>query len=122
MGLDVNLYATGVVTDDELEQAVEFFRVRELRGTPIRDRWEANRIDVDMGGSRYYGPHYERGPWPEIALNIMATVAAFPSCTVHYGSDSTVDAPIVDDDLLTEMWRHYFSPRWNDYLTERSTT
>lgn len=115
MGIDVNLYVEGIVTDDELNAAVTFFKERELRGTPIRARWEPNRIDIDMDGARYYAPHYERGPWPDIAVCIMAAVAAFPTCTVHYGGDNDFESPIVDDDLLAGYWAHYFGPHWNDY-------
>ena len=115
MGIDVNLYIEGIVTDDELNAAVTFFKERELRGTPTRSTDDPNRIYIDMDGARYYGPHYVRGPWPDIAVCIMAAVAAFPTCTVHYGGDENLDSPIVDDDLLADYWAHYFGPHWNDY-------
>lgn len=115
MGIDVNLYAEGIVTDAELAAAVKFFKDRALRGTPKRSGYEPNHIDIDMGGARYYAPGYERGPWPEIAVCIMATVAAFPNCVVHYGGDSDWESPIVDEDVLTNTWAHYLGPNWDDY-------
>lgn len=115
MGLDVNLYAEGVVTDEELAAATMFFEDRDVRGRPVRSSYWPNRIEIDMDGTRYYGPHYERGPWPEIATTILVTVAAFPQCTVHYGSDDEDEPPSVDQDALDEIWAHWLGPHWNDY-------
>ncbi|WP_022886382.1 hypothetical protein [Glaciibacter superstes] len=121
MGVDVNLYAMGTVTDAEIEVANRFFEEREIRGTLGRTSWDPDRIDVDMNGARYYGPGYERGPWPEIHTAIIALVAALPGCTVHYGGDSDPDAPEVDEDALAEMWAHWLSPRWDDYHGRRES-
>lgn len=116
MGIDVNLYVTGFVTDPELDAAVRFFKERELRGIPERSRWRDDTIDIDMNGARFWGPGYERGPWLEIHACILATVAAFPGHSVYYGGDSDGDmSPIVDQDMLDEYWAHWLSPHWNDY-------
>lgn len=116
MGMDVTIYAIGPVTDDELAVAVKFFADRDLRGTPTRFDREPDVIEIDMNGARFYGEGYERGPWPEIATNIMATVAAFPQCHVEYGGDALPGAaPPVTEESLADLWAHYFGPNWDAY-------
>lgn len=40
---------------------------------------------------RYYGPNYERGPWPDIRAMVEWFWRHFPGCEVHYGGDDEVD-------------------------------
>jgi hypothetical protein len=115
MGIDVNLYAIGTVTDDELTAANAFLAEREVRATLSRYRWRHDRIEADMNGARYYGPHYERGPWPEIHLAIVSVAAALPNCVVHYGGDTDPESPEATPEALAEIWAHWLSPHWNDY-------
>lgn len=119
MGLDVNLYAEGIVSDEELAAAEAFFGSHEVRGVPVRATWHPNRIEIDMDGARFYGPHYERGPWPDIHTAILCAVAAFPKCTIHYGSDSDDHAPIVDEELLNDYWAWWLGPHGDDYHSAR---
>lgn len=56
---------------------------------------------------RYYGPHYERGPWPEIAGMITWLRLNFPAGKVWYGGDSGDSLPLVDDVLMARNWEHW---------------
>jgi hypothetical protein len=121
MGLDVNLYAEGVVTDEELAAAEAYFAARSLSrpwddGPHLaRTTYPSDRIEVDCGGARYYGPGYERGPWPTIHADILLLRHALPQCTVHYGGDSTDDCPEATDEVLSEVWEHFLGPRGDNY-------
>jgi hypothetical protein len=39
---------------------------------------------------RYYGPNYERGPWPDIRAMIEWFWRRFPGCEVLYGGDEEI--------------------------------
>lgn len=120
MGVDVNLYAVGDVTDEELAAAEVLFAERsEL------DHWNGSflaRATLDdqprierQTLSRYYDIGYERGPWPNIYADILLMRTAFPRCTIHYGGDSTDDCPEATDDSLADIWTHYLGPHGQDY-------
>lgn len=124
MGVDVNLYAVGDVTDERLSEAkaymAERFPAPEGSDWPHLDRpeWEE---DGRIGWGcfdRYYGPGYERGDWPRIYAMIRALKAALPECTIHYGGDTDDESPEATDDYLAEIWAHWLSSAWNDYRVE----
>jgi hypothetical protein len=120
MGVDVNLYAEGRITDEELAAANEFMAQRVYPrddyeheigfGSLVRDNlageWE--RIEFRTL-SRYYGPGYERGDWPYIHNVIVCMRAALPSCKVFYGGDTTDYGIEVTDELMAEYWMHWLS-------------
>lgn len=114
MGVDVNLYAIGAVTDEELAEAERFVAER-MEGSPDwgeawleRSEGEPSRIDFATL-SRYYGPGYERGFWPRIHNYIMAFRAALDGkAVVHYGPDSDwPEAPEADDERMADLWAHW---------------
>src|SRR3954470_2364869 len=110
MGLDVNLYVGGTVTDEEFERGKDAFTDRVVAGCEGDDielvrGWE-NRVELSTY-ARYWGPGYERGSWPWIHTWIRALRAAFPGKPIHYGSDSDDDAPEVSDAMLAEYWAHW---------------
>lgn len=56
---------------------------------------------------RYYGPQYERGPWPQIASVLMALHASADVETVWYFGDcSDCDEPFTPE-RVTEFSKHY---------------
>lgn len=123
MGVDVNLYAVGPVSDEELATANAFFCERDLKGwdddgdcTPLlRSKYEADgRIEWNTG-DRYYGPGYERGSWPRIYAAIRALQVALPQCAVFYGGDTTDDGMPCTDEYLASIWRHWCGPHHGDY-------
>jgi hypothetical protein len=124
MGIDVNLYAEGVVTDEEMVAAeavmVERFGKPETgdawleRVTSGMDHDFENRIEFQCL-NRYYGPGYERGYWPVIYGMIRAMQAAFPRCTVYYGGDASDDGDEVTDASMAAIWNHWTGPNWDDY-------
>lgn len=142
MGVDVNLYAVGPVTDEELEAANEFFRLRVYPldtyeqeigygglirepaipdNDPFADRfggvppWQEERIEWQTL-SRYYGPGYERGDWPYIHNAVVCLRAALPQCTVYYGGDTTDFGIEATDELLAEYWAHWLGPEGRAYF------
>ena len=56
---------------------------------------------------RYYGPGYERGPWPSICAVLMALHASPNVETVWYFGDSTIG-----DDPFTPQRVHEFSAHY----------
>lgn len=128
MGVDVNLYATGAVTDEDAKRVNALLLNRcerfvdDWRGTgvvfgPDNGRYGEVRWDVSTM-SRYYGPYYERGYWPDIAAAIELLRRALPECTIHYGGDSDDECPVVTDDYLSGMWDHWAGPHGDDYHRE----
>ena len=63
--------------------------------------------EIDTG-SRYYGPGYERGPWPKIAAVLMELLACEDVEKVWYGSDASTPQEI-DADGVCEISRHYMA-------------
>lgn len=61
-------------------------------------------FEVDMG-ARYYGPGYERGPWPKISAVLMELMATPGVTGVWYGGDEEV-YPMTGK-VLEEFTRHY---------------
>lgn len=121
MGLDVNIYVGGAVTDEELERAQDEFahRVGYMTDARLERGWEG-RVELDAGGARYWSPNYERGPWPTIHNWIRGLRASFPGHSIHYGSDGDWEhAPEVTDEMLAEYWAHWESPHWDDYHNRR---
>ena len=58
---------------------------------------------------RYYGPGYERGPWPSICAVLMALHASPDVETVWYFGDCDEDdAPFTPDRVL-EFSKHYMT-------------
>ena len=56
---------------------------------------------------RYYGPDYERGPWPWIAATLLALMASEDVETVwYYGDCLGGDEPFTPD-RLDQYNRHY---------------
>jgi hypothetical protein len=126
MGVDVNLYAEADPTAEELAVAEEFFIARSGIGygaeavlIPENEEWfQGPRVVVDTM-ARYYGPGYERGPWPDIYGGIRVLQAAFPEAKVFYGGDSTDDGIECTDEYLAEIWEHFLGPHGNDYRSRQ---
>lgn len=57
--------------------------------------------------TRYYGPGYERGPWPEIAAYLLTLLADKDVEAVGYGGDSGDHREPVTLEWLTQMNLHY---------------
>ena len=125
MGIDVNLYAEGDVTDDELAAANTYLIAR----CDIADEWDKTgsvlarvnhewlprpRIELKTM-VRYYGECYERGPWPNIygAIRLMQT--ALPQCRVFYGGDTSAEGIECSEEYLAELWEHFLGPHGDDY-------
>lgn len=57
--------------------------------------------------TRYYGPYYERGPWPDIAAYLLTLLADQNIEEVGYGGDSNDSREPVTFAWLTQMNLHY---------------
>lgn len=125
MGVDVNLYAQGVVTDDELV-AANAYLTEHLGEHDEHDEWLSRSDSYDTPRvefctwNRYYGPGYERGPWPTIYGHIRALRAALPKCAIHYGGDSDEWGVECDDAYLEEIWQHWLGPDGQAYRRPRA--
>src|SRR5689334_7021691 len=122
MGIDIQIYVKGDVSDEELDRARDEWDFRIYDARLERSDWDHDkgRVQVDQTYIRYWGPGYERGPWPQIASWIEAMSAAFPNRDICYGGDDDDDEtiPIVTDDMMRKFWAHWRSPKAHDY--ERS--
>lgn len=129
MGLDVNLYAEGEVSDDELSTADQFVMTRSViaggygrtemnaLARADEDWFDAPRIEF-LTSSRYYGQGYERGDWPAIYGAIRLMQAALPDCRIFYGSDSSDEGIECTEEYLAEMWAHFLGPHGDNYRQE----
>src|SRR5690349_3019641 len=125
MGIDVNLYAEGEVSDEELAAANLYM----INRCDIADDWQKtgnvlNRDDEEWFTAprvalstmvRFYGEGYERGPWPNIYGAIRLLQTALPGCKVFYGGDSTDDGIECTEEYLAEVWAHFLGPNGDDY-------
>ena len=129
MGLDVNLYVEADPNPEALDAAESFFVARSYIGDAWGDdkhilvrndaEWLPRpRVEVRTL-QRFYGEHYERGNWPEIYGAIRVLQAAFPGCTVFYGSDLTDDGEECTDERLAEIWAHFLGPDGDAYRRPR---
>lgn len=121
MGLDVNLYATGEITDEQIKAANDFFGHRISiawldSGSPVkRSEYHSDRVVFDTL-ERYYGPGYERGDWPGIYGAIRALGHLMPDATVYYRSDSDDDGGVeCTEAYLSEMWAYWLSADGDAY-------
>jgi hypothetical protein len=127
MGVDVMLFARGLVTDEQLAAANEFVHPRCSLSDPDRTTLTREGGDPELiifdTLDRYYGPGYERGWWPSIYNDIVVTREALPMCTIHYGSDSLSydDIPPVTEEFLSNLWRYWLSPDGLNYKLPRKT-
>lgn len=121
MGLDVSITISGVREWDPEHRLSE--NVANWLGIYCRHNnypdSAAYRDDLDALElsciTRYYGPGYERGPWPDIYAALRALQAIYPDATIRYGSDSADPADVVDAEFLEAMWRHYLGPDGDSY-------
>lgn len=124
MGVDVNLYAVGEVSDEQLAEAEAYMNARvpamvwdvgDDRTLLQRTEYpEPDRIEVNTGMS-YYGLSYTRGDWPTIAGAILCLRAALPQCRVFYGGDTTDYGVEATDELLAEYGLHWLGPDGDSY-------
>jgi len=73
---------------------------------------------------RYYGPGYERGPWPEIA-GILEWLRRQPEVSeLRYGGDSggCEDLELVTPGLLESLWAHWAKVGGVPYSRGRDTS
>lgn len=91
----------------------------ELWADYIEDRCGVRPTHKVENSWRYYGPGYERGPWPEIAATLLYLMAAPNVDGVWYDGDSA-DSPEAFDvsrlDEINDHWlrhgtRPYYQPR-----------
>lgn len=131
MGVDVNLYAEGEVTDEQLATAETYLNARGYHGWtsdpnvngPVLRREHA--FDDEEGPRvefrtlwRFYGPGYERGDWPRIYGAIIALRSALPHCRVFYGGDSTDNGTEATPEFLESVWAHWIGPEGTAYRDE----
>ena len=126
MGIDVNLYAEGHVSDERLAEASAYMLARcsiadtfDGKRPPLGRATEYDRPRIELSTfSRYYGPAYERGDWPSIYGAIRLLQRALHPLPVFYGGDSTEDGEECTEEFLTEMWSHFLGPHGDDYRRE----
>lgn len=109
MEIDANIYyqsLDGLEPTDLSLGSESWFKIR-----PLPDYHEESDATHELySGVRYYGEHYERGPWPQICAALMQLVAS-PNVgkvwyTGYYSDGRASTHPITIDDILT-LSRHY---------------
>lgn len=128
MGVDVSITISGVTGWDEshrfaddIAQWLGMYR-RDGLGSNSKGPWVVEYHE-GLGAlelscmTRYYGPDYERGSWPEIFAALVCLTAMYPGSTIRYGGDSSPVEELekVTPDFLDEMWRHYLGPDGDAY-------
>lgn len=117
MGMDVNLYARGKVTDEQFDFAnsyVNFYdsgfgdEYQETGSFLRRAKYPEDRVEY-WTLERYFDEHYQSGHWPATYTAIRVMQAAFPDHQVFYGSDS-------DDEGGELCTREFLENLWNIYL------
>lgn len=129
MGVDVNLYVVdnAETGQKELDLINRWLMDRGVHGYDPED-WDNDHNAPPLGRdnyepkhlewktlSRFYGPGYERGHWPNIYNGIVCIRAAFPDYEIHYGGDTTLAAPRVTDGMLQKYWDHWLSDDGREY-------
>lgn len=108
MGVDVMMYFK---TADGAEPSELWLPEGwSLHEPPEREK-EVGATHEISTGSRYYGPHYERGHWPTICGVLMS---AFASPNVervwYFGDHSWLEGmPPISVDEVLEISRHYMA-------------
>jgi hypothetical protein len=75
--------------------------------------------EVDLGGHRYYGKGYERGPWPTISAILLVLLMSKDVKKVWYGGDCNDWIGAVDIDWLNEMNKYYVEYGHRPYRRDR---
>jgi len=108
MGLDVEIYFRSKTAEPNLEDAlIPGFSIQPISEYMAEDLPEATH-EVDCGCMRYYGEHYERGPWPRFAAVLMELLACEDVEKVWYGSDASTPQEI-NAEGICEISRHYMA-------------
>lgn len=124
MGLDAEILIKGDITDDALAGLNDALWGRWIAERPLwRDGKEINVfVKVDGGARfdsiwRYWGPGYERGPWPYIhAVLRLASTLGLP---VLYGHDCQEEEDYVTwaPEWEQEYWVHYVGSDGDAYYS-----
>lgn len=113
MGIDVQIYfeADGEPTDLRIMCDGEVVLANDYE----RGFGPTHKI---LSLTRYYGPGYERGPWPEICGTLMSLFASTNVKRVWYfGDNLDMMLPISVDDVLS-ISRHYMLNGERPYRTK----
>jgi len=105
MGIDACIYVrTGDGLDPDLCDALPEWAeiIPADTSAPAGATYEIQRL-----GWRYYGPGYERGPWPLLAATLMALYAASNVEAVWYFGDHTDDPEPFTPDLVNKFSAYY---------------
>lgn len=71
-------------------------------------------IIVVRNSMRYYGPGYERGPWPVISALLRWMQINFPSAIIYYSGD-TRELTEYTADVEKIIWDHFSGPNSMNY-------
>lgn len=115
MGIDAKIYVEGPISDAEFDAAEAYLIAREYS----IERTYTGGAGIDTP-ARYYGPGYERGPWPYLYGGIQALRGAFPDRPVFYGGDTWDDEMLkpVTDEELARIWEHWRGPDGRAYYRD----
>ena len=118
MGIDIKAYIRGALSPEIHERVHN--AVQSIGGDGIAFRaahGEDPALTFCTSWRSYYGPGYERGPWPVISavLDILRAVA--PDGEVYYHGDSSwyFELPPFTREDQDAVWRHWAGPHWDDY-------
>lgn len=118
MGVDaiINFTSPTPITPEELKLAGYdlaaalpslFARARRYnKGRTITAKGDYYAVDI---WARYYGPNYERGPFPEIYTAILWLKRRFPNIKVYYYGDSSClsESSEMTEEALAALMVHW---------------
>jgi len=112
MGVDLQMWAVGDFSDDDIARLNE--RVGQIGGRIARKQSGATGIEW-LSLTRYWGPGYERGPWPDIyAVWMLLSATGRP---VYYTDDLSTEQyaePFTRQDA-DRFWEHWAGDRGDAY-------
>jgi hypothetical protein len=109
MGVDAVIKLATPPSFEDYDRLVERFRLIWPVELELSNGTRYPRLDPDgqvRTSWRYYGPGYERGPWPEIR-RMIEWLWTETWDEVRYGGDHTEDVPIITGADVEAIQAHY---------------
>lgn len=118
MGVDLRLWAVGDFSDADIARLDE--RVSAMGGHIVRKQSGAPGVEW-VSLTRYWGPGYERGPWPNIfAVWKLLSTTGNPVFYSDDGATEQYEEPFTQSDA-DRFWDHWVSDYGNAYERKVAT-
>lgn len=106
MGVDACIYVK-TRSGEDVDLSSDLPRDVEVHPSVFEDGGMEGSTHEIVNRWRYYGPGYERGPWPSIAAVLMVLLGSQDVKTVWYFGDNKDDDEPFIVERLEQFTRHY---------------